>query len=146
MPNKIEGRGICQIEGCQKKTSDNRKYCEMHRMRFIRTKRYDIFNKNPIEKLLNNIRKDQNDCWNYIASTNNEGYGYIRVNGKRTKAHRISYEHFVGPISDGAFVLHKCDNPACVNPDHLYVGTQLDNVKDMYIHGKKKNMHSRYNP
>lgn len=72
-------------------------------------------------------------CWNWIACTNPKGYGQFT----QLRAHRVSYELYVGPIPEGLSVLHKCDNRRCVNPDHLFVGTQDDNMKDMKRKGRK---------
>ena len=58
------------------------------------------------------------------------GYGTLRIYGRITKAHRYSYERFKGPIPEGMLVLHSCDNPPCVNPDHLRIGTNQDNAND----------------
>jgi hypothetical protein len=79
-------------------------------------------------------------CWEWYGAFNNYGYGSIRVDGLRVGAHRASYVAHVGPLPSNMQVLHKCDNPSCVNPDHLFLGTQSDNVYDMvhkgrHIHG-----------
>ena len=71
-------------------------------------------------------------CWNWIASMTTSGYGQLRDRntGMPTSAHRISYMQNVGGIPYGMFVLHKCNNKRCVNPDHLYVGTKSQNAYD----------------
>lgn len=62
------------------------------------------------------------------------GYGEFSISrfSSNQLAHRVSYQIYIGEIPKGLFVLHKCDNPKCVNPDHLFLGTQKDNVHDMY--------------
>jgi len=82
-------------------------------------------------------------CWEWIGSKNWDGYGMIGIAGtdrlswKIRIAHRISYALHVGEIPAGINVLHKCDNPACVNPDHLFLGTQRQNVHDMIAKGRR---------
>ena len=68
-------------------------------------------------------------CWLWLGPTN-RGYGSLWYSWIKSLAHRVSWELFRGPIPDGLYVLHKCDIKCCVNPDHLYVGTQADNIQD----------------
>lgn len=70
------------------------------------------------------------ECWIWKGSTNRLGYGWFWWNGKNQRAHRVAWELTHGPISDDLFVLHDCDTPECVNPAHLYLGTQADNMRD----------------
>lgn len=69
-------------------------------------------------------------CWIWLGYPNRQGYGTIQVDGVRVRAHRFSWSLLNGPIPDGLCVLHTCDNPSCVRPDHLFLGTNLDNIKD----------------
>jgi len=83
-------------------------------------------------------------CWNWKASKRNKGYGafvWADESGKiiQGRAHRFSYEYHIGKIPNKIFVLHKCDNPKCVNPSHLFLGTNKDNVTDMMKKGRHWN-------
>lgn len=77
-------------------------------------------------------------CWNWTGCLNNAGYGRIQHEGKLWYAHRFSYKIHIGEIPDGMSVLHKCDVPSCVNPDHLFLGTQADNVHDCLRKGRHR--------
>lgn len=70
-------------------------------------------------------------CWLWHAARNNHGYGKMWDGEKVDMAHRLSYRLYRGGIPDETLVLHSCDNPACVNPDHLRLGTYKDNTQDM---------------
>lgn len=78
-----------------------------------------------------------NRCWIWRGSLNKQtGYGRIQINGKRMGAHRFAYSIFKGDLVDGLFVCHTCDNPTCVNPDHLFLGSSLANIADCIIKGR----------
>lgn len=93
--------------------------------------------KQPLmSRLLSRICFGLTDCWHWTAGTNRAGYGRMSYQGTGHPAHRLSYIAFVGPVADGLLVLHKCDNPSCVNPDHLFLGTHLDNKRDCMMKGR----------
>jgi len=76
------------------------------------------------------------DCWEWLAGTNDKGYGNFWVEGKTLRPHRISWELTHGPIPEGLHCLHHCDNRVCVNPSHLFLGTNKVNVDDRVLKGR----------
>lgn len=78
-------------------------------------------------------------CRLWTGSTNNYGYGRFALDGRVVYAHRVAYELVVGPIPPGAQVCHTCDTPTCCNPDHLFLGTQAENLQDMTRKGRHGN-------
>jgi len=100
--------------------------CEKHYANFLRNSRF-----------FSRVVKKKSGCWEWVGHRNGFGYGIILVDYKQKRAHRHSWEIHKGSIPSGLCVLHKCDNPPCVNPDHLFLGTQRENQHDM--HSKKRN-------
>ena len=84
------------------------------------------------------IVEPNSGCWLWTAATLFHGYGAIRIDGQTKRAHRVSYELFNGPIPEGMHILHKCDTPCCVRPDHLKVGDHKENMHDMIAKGRDK--------
>lgn len=79
---------------------------------------------------------DPSECWTWTRAANEKGYGVVYVDGVRWKTHRFAWFATFGPIPAGLMVLHNCDNPPCCNPDHLRLGTNADNVRDMITKGR----------
>lgn len=93
-----------------------------------------------IKKVLSTrIFIDSNNCWIWTAAKTSVGYGELRYDGELTLAHRVSWIVYKGPIPNGLIVCHTCDIRACINPDHLFLGTHSDNTQDMLR--KNRNFH-----
>lgn len=88
------------------------------------------------ERFFANVNKTES-CWLWLAS-GADGYGSFMVKGKYWRVHRWAYERFVGSIPNGLFVCHKCDVRNCVNPAHLFLGTNTDNMRDASRKGRLK--------
>lgn len=80
--------------------------------------------------------KKVGSCIEYQGNRNFKGYGILAISRTQFRAHRVAYEYEKGGIPEGHLVCHSCDNPACININHLFLGTDSDNIKDMYSKGR----------
>lgn len=120
----------CSVEGCEHRYY-GKGYCSKHyqRARTSGSPSDDKGHHLPLaEKFFKRVEKTDG-CWNWTGPKY-KGYGRVWVNGETVRAHRASWILAHGSIPAGLLVLHKCDNPACVNPGHLYIGTHDDNMRD----------------
>ena len=90
----------------------------------------------PRNRFWLNVNKHDDKCWKWQGAKSVQGYGVLNINRKAFKAHRYSWILHFGEIPNDLFICHKCDNPSCVNPDHLFLGTNSDNMKDMREKGR----------
>lgn len=130
---------MCSIDGCPKPILA-RGLCSAHYMKWKKygdpsvVKQAQIHGKTLTERL-EQYTKKTSECWLWVGNQDPNGYGRLNVRGKPMLAHRLWWASANGDPGK-MHVLHKCDNPQCVKPEHLFLGTQTDNLKDM--HNKKR--------
>ena len=91
----------------------------------------------PQEYIERSVVRSNGECWLWQRAKQKRGYGVLEVCGKAMQAHRFAFQVLKGPIPDGMFVLHQCDVPLCVNPAHLYLGTDRENLADQYARNRR---------
>lgn len=93
------------------------------------------------------VKGEADDCWEWTMSKGKkERYGRVWFEGRKHKAHRIAYQLYIGEIPEGMCVCHHCDNPSCVNPKHLFLGTRKDNMKDCANKGRIRCPRGEHHP
>lgn len=97
------------------------------------------------ELLISRREIDENGCWNWVGPRTRTGYGYVFTELRTHLVHRVAWKLWVGPIPDGLCILHRCDNPSCFNLDHLFLGTNAENSRDMVMKGRARNGGTEHN-
>ncbi len=116
-----------------------------------KTRRFKSMNKRgriptPIHDRFEKFTNKTEDCWLWQGAKDETGYGRIYYNGRRQRTHRIAWELSHGVILNGLKVLHRCDNRACINPGHLFLGSLKDNNTDRATKGRNADFHGDKNP
>lgn len=99
-----------------------------------------------MDRCMSKVVVDQNGCWIWTAGKDQKGYGQTAYRKRHTRAHRAFYIAKLGPVPVGLHVCHKCDVPACINPDHMFLGTPRDNLRDMATKGRHKEQQKTHCP
>lgn len=102
-----------------------------------------------VERLTDRLALTDSGCLEYQGAKDQHGYGRIGLGGREgatVSSHRVTYELFVGPIPDGMHVCHRCDNPPCCHPDHLFLGTPADNMNDKVAKGRARGARGEASP
>ena len=140
-------------EGCRTPYRLKRGWCPKHYMRVlahgspVKRRPYQPRDQ-PLRRKLTYRGWDvtESGCWEWKGTRKDEGYGTLAHRGHTLNVHRVAYETWVGPIPDGLLIRHKCDNPPCINPEHLETGTKRQNTQDMMDRGRRPATRGDLNP
>ena len=133
----------CSIEGCDKPINRwlYKGWCPMH---YTRWRRHG--DPNETLKVRGGITEEQfwgyvntrdpDECWDWTRGKDQAGYGIVLLNGRRDRTHRIAWSLTRGDIPAGLFVCHHCDRPSCCNPNHLFLGSNSENIEDARRKGR----------
>ena len=147
----------CSIPGCGKTKIMARGWCGTHYKRWYRhgDPLAEVNRRAPDgatpEQRLNSVgwatfnrRPHLTPCWEWSGLTDRAGYGRVFDGQRVAAAHRVAYATWVGPLADGVHVLHQCDNPPCINPDHLHTGDDAANMAEMVARKRSDNGERRW--
>lgn len=137
---------LCSVHLCGR-TILAKDLCSMHYQRMFRhgTTEKPIRRLSVYDRFWAKINKTAT-CWLWVGAADEKGYGTFYFTGKIVKSHRVSWELHHGAIPEGKCILHTCDTPACINPDHLFVGTKRDNAIDMVAKGRHADLRGSRGP
>lgn len=128
----------CKYCGKMLKDLKNESFCSRKcSSLFRRDNHYSEYEEKIKERILRNIEIFPSGCWIWKSFKSKSGYAEITWKGEKKRTNRISFEVFKDKIPTGMYVCHTCDNPLCVNPDHLYIGTHQDNIDDKLKKGRQ---------
>ena len=139
---------LCAVPGCNK-TAKTRGVCHAHHSRILRgtplTVPARIMGRSKMERFWSKVaRGSADECWPWLGGRGRKGYGVFR-DGGINRSHRVAWELTNGPVEEGQQVLHRCDNPPCCNPAHLFLGDNTVNMADKLAKGRQIHGEAQYN-